>query len=204
MQALITYEITEQNFELIRNTIGSILALELAEQFSITGNSLFDVKVFAERALPVEPDEGIVVNVLFNQVPYDTKTHTNRTGNNEYFIDVHVSGKDKAGGDRGDVRARKNLAKLLGVIANILESGEYLQLGLTPGIMVHKAVSNIAIAEPENNQDTLHIAWGRVVFTVRANENVKKLEGTPSEKSTSTVKLNETEKGYKFEIVNTP
>lgn len=202
MAAEINYTIPTQVFETIRDRIGLIITTELAKQYQLTSNTLFNAVVWVERFIAFDETEIPAVNIQFNRSRFTTKNHVAQTAELEYFIDVHLSATDSSSA-RGDVTATTKLHKLLGAIRYILSSAEYVTLGFTPGTVQRKEVTEIAIAPPTNPTDSAHLIMGRVSFTVQANEVVKQLEGYAVSEINSVAKLEYTEKGYKLKIENT-
>ena len=189
----ITIQIQPQNFELIRDRIGEILTLELADQ-AYSNN----VSVWKERIIPFNHNELPAVNVAYDNTPYETKTPITQTGINEYYIDIHVNAKHSAS-EQGDVLASLKAQRLAGIIAYILRAPEYITLDFNPGVIHRTEVSDIKIGKLAN-QDSIHTVVARLIFKATANEDVKDIEGVDGEIYSTQIKINETEKGHKFEL----
>jgi len=195
--ALITNIIPAQNFEVIRDAIGFVLAEELANQFALTSDEDLNAKVWIERILPFHHTDVPAVNVLFNGGNYTQQTTINSDGDYTYFIDVYHSAKTSATKD-GDKTASIKLHKLLGVCRAILENPIYRTLGIAPPSLQHTSVTTISIADAKDNQDAVSVMMGRLTFNVRACETTKLADGLALFSSTTTVKLGNTDKGYIF------
>ena len=194
MAALITIQIPAQNFEVIRNSIGTLLAEELASQTAAN-----DVTVWENRFIAFDNSELPAINVSYDNTPYDNHNAQSRRGVNKYYIDVIVSAKHSST-QKADYRSSLLCQKIAGIVAYILSSAEYHTLGLTTGLIQSRWVESLQMGKLAE-QDSLHTIVCRVTFNVIAREDVGNLTGTPLEIISSQVKLNETEKGYKFELI---
>lgn len=194
---LITYQIPEQNFELIRDAIGSLLALELASQ-DITN----DVTVWRDRFITFDASELPAINVSYDNTPYDNQNPKTRRGINKYFIDVKVNAKHTKD-EKGDVTASLKCERIAGVVAYILSSTEYYMLGFQPGTVQSRWVESLQMGRIAD-EDVLHTIVCRVTLNVIANEMVTDgSAGELLEEITTRVTLNETDEGYKFELIKT-
>jgi len=196
MAALITYEITTQNFEKVRDRIAIIIAEEFAGQKAITGNELFDAGVWIERSIPFDLPELPSINVMFAGANYDNTNALTSTGANRYLIDVHSNAKDEEN-TNGDKLAILKLHKLIGVIRFIMQSDEHYDFGFDPKIIQnnHK-IENTSIAKPSNIGDGYHNAIGRLTLNAKFNESVAAGTGITIDEINSTFKIDETEKGF--------
>lgn len=193
--------ITNNNFELIRDRIASILVIELSNQLSLTSNSLFESTVWIERFIAFDKTDLPAINVYFTNANYDNKTPISRRGTNTFNIDVHIGSKHTNGID-GDKNSIINVQKLCGVIAEILSNPVYNKLDFVPGIISHTEVTNIQVAQPKE-KDSTQIATGRVVFQVVANECSSEIAPITADSYSTTVTIGETTKGYFYKIINT-
>ena len=200
MALKITSQISIQNFEAIRDQIAAILTIELPGQ-TPTAN----VGVWSERFIPFDKAELPAVNISYDSTPYseENRNPKTRTGNNTYFIDVHVfsdhTGNTKA--KKGDTIASKLAQRISGIVAYILSSAEYYLLDFEPGIVQSKWISEIRTGRFQQAGDTQHNTVVRITFIVKANENVGDLTGVTSELISSKVNINETDEGHKFELI---
>lgn len=193
--------ISTRNFELIRDRIAQILAVELANQKSLTGDTLFDSTVWLERFIPFDQTEMPAINVYFSDASYDNLTPISSKGRNSFYIDVHMKDKHTAGID-GDKGAALKLHRLIGVIMAILEDPYYVMLDFSPGTIQHTEVSEIKIGQPTSQQDSTQLITGRITFVVNANENTRELSAIDADKYSTSVRLGETEKGFYYETIN--
>lgn len=187
--AKINGQIPEQNFELIREKLKEILIEELASQTYTT-----DVTVYSERFIPFDKTELPAVNISFDNVPYDSHNQKSRHGENQYFIDIHVSKIHTATG-QGDVEAAKKVQRISGIIAYILSSPEYRFLDFETGIIQSRWIESMAIGRLQD-QDALHTIVSRITLKVRASEIVGNLTGVDGGIYSSQFKIENTDKGH--------
>jgi hypothetical protein len=209
---LIPGEIPQQNFEKIRDRIGLIIYQEIENQWSefndedlqaplpnadisTTPTSL---QVYIDRVIPIGSEECPVVNVSFSGAPYENNNPLRSEGVNTFFIDVYAKSKSDDDDD-ADRLANIKLQKIIGKIAFILRHSYYKTLGFTPGFIGGTKVASIQIADPRNDALNLNgCVMGRVVFEVRATEDVIPIEPRDLQGFYTTVKLFETDKGFVY------
>lgn len=195
--ALINNVIPSQNFELVRDRIGEILATEFAFQFTLTSNPELNPIVHVERIVPFDHTDMPCINVLLSRGNFDNITAKKSDGTYQFNIDIYAKSKSSQN-QGGDSRASFIVQKLVGMAMAILENPRYNTLGFAAPSVSHTQVSDISIADPNNNQDAENIMMGRLSFQVRINENVELLTANNIVGYGTTVTLSETEQGYIF------
>lgn len=193
----INYQIPEQNFELISKKVGAIIFLELPIQYPSPNTP----KVFLNRIVPFDASELPAINVIYGGSRYPSKDRESRDSNDTILIDVTEKGIASDTG-RGDALASDKLNKLIGIIAYILESTEYENLDLPVPLIRRTQIESINIIDPTKTGDNNNTVSGRLTFRVDAIESSILKQPTPAEGYTTNVKLDETDKGYKFIIDN--
>lgn len=203
MSALITNIIPPDNFELVRDAIGAMLLLELTEQKSLAGPAFpEDVNIYRERIKPIQADESLYLNVLLDSATYGQYTPKDQQGRTIYFIDICTTGK--ASDDlTGDLDSSNRLHRFIRMCRYILASSLYPTLGITPGIVGGKYVESFATAEPIHLGESSYSRMGRISFAVRIQESQLLAIPEALAGSDTTVKLEETEHGYKY-VFDTP
>lgn len=197
------YIIEEQNFELIRSRIGEILTYELRNQANLTGKqSLKYVKVWIERVTPFNDTELPAINVYYNDTLYNSQTVVNQQGVNTYHIDVLTKSKNSGSQTNdSDKQSYTSAAKLLGIIRSILQAPQYVRLNFDGGVVTHREVSEIRMGKA-SNQEVQSVGGGRLVLKVNANEFTKEIIALEACKYTTVVTLEQTEKGFYYELKN--
>lgn len=195
MATKITYQIGQQNFEKIRDNIGQIIADELTGQTYAIG---MGVTVWNERFIQFDQSELPAVNVSYNQTSFEDYDPTDQKGVNTYHIDVHADAAH-TDSEKGDEAANAKVKRLAGIIRYILMSQENRFLGFETGVIRTRRVETIETGKIAD-QDTTHTIVARIVFRVESNETVQKLQGTTQEKTITEINLNETDKGYRYEV----
>ena len=197
------YIIGEQNFELIRNRIGEILTYELRNQANLSGKqSLKDVKVWIERVTPFDNTELPAVNIYYNDTLYNSSTVVNQQGQNTYHIDVLTKSKNSGSQQNdSDKQSYTLAANLLGIVRAILQAPQYVRLNFDGGVVTHREVSEIRMGKM-SNQETTSTGGGRLLLKVNANEFTEEIKALEACKYTTVVTLEETEKGFYYELKN--
>lgn len=209
MAAKIDYIIPSQRFELFRDTIGLIIAQEFAKQKTLTSDTDFDAGVWIERFISFDAATELpAVNVSYKQTVYSTQDAKSKFGDNLFTIEVTSKGYNTTT-SRADLNAAKTLHKLLGKISYIFSSAEYTYLGLPLGVVMQRMVREIKIYPPDpvynpiHSGDELSTVSGRIVLSIKAAEEVGDMEGILITDIFTTMTIDETDKGYKINILNT-
>lgn len=202
--ALLTLKIPEQQFELIRDRIGFILADEIAAQALIAPvTPELNAIVHLERFVPFDKTDMPCVNVVFASGSYGNQDVKNSTGSYKYNIDVYAKAKSTTT-EGGDKLATIKLHRLLGIVRAILESPQYITLAFARPSLNRVTVVDIAVEQPQNTQDGSSVIMGRITFDVSVCESVQLLTGEDIGGYKTTVKMNETDTGYQFSNIVIP
>lgn len=201
MPALITTPIPQQGFEFVRDQIGAILKLEIANQ-KVLDPTRFpeEAEIWIERTIPADSSDEIIINVHTANALYGSMTQMDAQGRTLYYIDIDTSAMqtDDVSGSEISV---KMLHKYIGVIMYIFRSAFYRTLGL-PGRIGGTYVEQFQTLDPNRKEDTDFTAFARIQIAVRIQENTIPWQGITLLGNDTTVKLDLTEKGYKFVLNN--
>ena len=195
MAAIITSQITERNYELIRDRIGTILTEELAAQTVASS-----VGVWCERKLAFQPEELPAINVSCDSSNFDSKHSGYKSSDIKYSIDVHT---DEASTDSGtgDIIGSKLAQRIAGIIDYILEFPAFDNLLFTPGFIGTTIIESITTGSI-NQGDANHNTVVRLQFKVEASETTEQMQPTTAEGYTTQVKLSTTDFGHKYILNN--
>lgn len=197
MAAILDVLIPQQNFELIRNKVGLIIAEECANQFILGATQLEHLQVFVDRFVPIQVEECPVVNVSLDSVSFTAQDAITQTGEDKYFVDVYTRGKTTTT-KRGDEISSFDCARILGIIRAILENPRYNTLGFAKPSIERVTVESIQMAQPNDTKDASNIKMGRLSLLVKRRETVQLVEGDPSGGVNTSIKLAETDFGFKY------
>lgn len=197
--SLINEIIPEQGFEKVRDAIGAILKLELEAQKSLQSLTE-DINVFIGRNQNFNQSEILMINVLCDSANYSNIHEKGSHGGTNFFIDIYCSAKQNPTDDGGYVSTKKR-DKYLGMIRYILQNHKYIKLGLPAGLIMGTYVEGFENFEPTNSQDTSFIKMSRLSYSVRIVEDQKLWDGVEINAIFTTVKLDETDKGFKYESI---
>lgn len=200
MAAIITEIIPIQGFEIVLNKIGVILFEELTNQKNIqaiTG----DFDLFIERQEPYDKAEDVVVNISLDNDNFTGKTQKDSQGLTSFFIDVYSKGFLAMKRDSSSY-FRDKRSVYTGLIRYILSSTKYNKLGFEPGFIGGAYVDSISYESTPGNEDGSFVKFARINFSVRIQENQKNWSGVPLLGNDSSVKLAETNLGYKLTFNN--
>lgn len=192
--------IPQQNFEIIRNKIVSILHEELQEQHALDSTFTAPASISIERFFEFDKSTQIpAINVCFHKGEYGDKMANETRGDYHFYIDCYTNSAT-IGTDRGDKLAAYKLMQLMGKVRAILENPSYKTLSTTGGAIKGTAVKQMMVVYKEQDPTALNDIVGRVVFCVRATEDSSLLTALNLLQSGSTAKLYETAQGYYFGV----
>lgn len=197
---MITEIIPAQGFELVRDRIIEILLTELTNQ-RVLQPTLSVFSLFLERKTAIDKSESVLINVTLDNVNYENYGERGAQGVTVYNIDVYANG---AGSSivHGDLDAAKKMHRFLGLIRYIFSSTKYKTLGFEQGAIGNKSIRNMQIYDATGNQDAKYIKMGRLALGVKIEENQALWNGVALEGTSTSLKLELTEKGYKYELNN--
>lgn len=203
MASVITESIPEQRFETVRDQIALILGDELANQFDLQSEPLFNATIFIERITAIDKTEMPCLNVFFVRSNYSdqvTAASASKSDPATYYVDVYTTANETPE-TPGYQLAAFDLHKLLGAIRYILEHPAYMRLGFeTTKFIHHTRVASIEIAEPKADAEAMNSCFGRLTFEVIFNEITAGFAGTLGQEFHTTIKIDTSEKGYKVII----
>jgi len=178
----------QDNFEIIRDQVAAILALEVANQQTLATAALKDpnlwkLRIYIERANPWEAflhptiDESPLVNVWYENTDFDLSSSNvgeRQRARGILNIDIYGYGKsanNPAGGHKaGDELAALNCQRGLRLVRNILMAAEYTYLGLR-GVVTGRMPQSIRFFQPEqDNRAVQNIVASRLALAVSFNE----------------------------------
>lgn len=196
-----------QNFFLVRDKIATILGSEFENQEYLTGDKDLEITVQAGRSRAIDKTEIPFINVMIGRMSFDNSNQGQDDNTVTYYVDVYA--KSKASAEKaGDLSAADKLNKMISVARVILVNPIYSTLGFEPGFIGYRTIREVEFSDPNNNKDGVVTQMARIVFDVKMLETAKTYqEFVRVNSSHTTVKISDTEKGYKYiyekeEIVN--
>ena len=181
LTAIIGTAIGQSNYEIIRDQITAILAVEFALQkasFGLPADLLPTFKT--ERYINIDESEFPIVNTRMFTGSYldedgrpTADSSGNRFGTYRYYIDVYT-GSPSNNDSFGDELAAKALQRIIGIVMAILEDTRYSTLGFDPeasGIS-GTYIEHFSVMEAGENENQIDYIRGRVVFVVKVPEQV--------------------------------
>lgn len=199
--ALINEIISPRSWILVRDQIGLILKTELANQAVITYEDYLDCDVYVERHSPITVEELIntsVVNVSIESVTPSNQTIIDSDVTIQFNIAITTSmPSDDTNG--GDVNSGIRNQHTSSVIHGILSHPLYIRLGFTPPFIMRRTISEIKFGTP-NRIDSTNVTMALISLEVVCSQNEPESNGIDIGSASTTFKLQETEKGYKYEL----
>lgn len=205
--AVIPDRLPASSLEIVRDQIGTILALEIAEQATLNmgvddtlSALLTRTTVFAERFEPFADNEFPAIAFYFFNGSFDNKFQHSKRGTYHYYLDLFTSSKSNANQSSSQV-ASVNAHRIAMIIHDILEDPRYLTLGLptSPSPIIQGTnVINIKRTEEENTASALGTMMYRIIFEVRVTENTQTITGVPLVGQDTTVRIDQTNLGYQY------
>lgn len=200
MASIITEIIPQQSFEIVLNRLGAILLEEISNQVQVQALP-DDVEIFIERMEGFDKSEDIVINVSCNNMNYQGQVQRGSQSDTTFFIDVYSTGEASASG-AGHKDVRMKLHRYIGMCRYILSSTKYKTLGFEAGIVTGVNVTGVQFNNTDDREQADFIRMARLSLSVKIYENQEMWDAIVLQANDTTIKLDETEKGYKL-IFNT-
>lgn len=203
--ANINEQITACSFETVRDLIGSILAVELANQVQYDSDA--NIKVWSERERAFDKTELPAINVTVSEMPITWQTSSYGTGELTINIDCHaIAQADVTEAEvltHGDKKSRVLMEKMCRWVFKIIQHGSYQTLGLNPNTIIEGVEVKKIYFPLFENADTENTTFGRVELGIRVHESTNNFVATGTAELLNTeIKLSETEFGYYWTINN--
>lgn len=199
MAAKLLFNISQQNFELIRDRIALIIKEELDNQASAgrQNNSELTGSVFIERYTPANEGEGTVICVNTDSCEYADQTPISQSNETRFFVDITSDKKASPTADGYELSGKKN-ARIAGLIRAILQNPVYDRLQFSNGIIERRSVKNIRFARVNDEQDAYYTRMSRVEVLVKMNEPVTGITPGIPEGYDTNIKIESTNEGFKL------
>jgi hypothetical protein len=199
------------SFEILRDEIAAILAVEIANQQALATADDQDpndwkLRVFLERSRPWAEFESApeqanaqpIVNVWFDSLAVQLAASNvveRQRVEGVYNIDCYgygVSEETETGHTVGDERAAIELHRAVRLVRNILMSAHYTYLG-QQGLVGKRMIQSISAFQPQiDGQSVQNVQAARLALHVEFNEFSPQVTGQPIELVSATVKRAET------------
>ena len=193
--------IQPRSWILVRDRIGQILKDELANQAAITYNDYINCDVYVERWSPVNLNECIdtsVVIVGIESIKPENSTWIDRDDVVQYSI-VTTTAMAASPTNGGDVNAMMRNQEITGIIDGILTHPEYITLAFPKPFIIRSKVVDIKFGM-QNRQESAGMVSSVVTLEVSFDQSEPESTTTPLSESLTSVKINDTENGYKYEF----
>ena len=179
----------QDNFEIVRDQIASILVLETANQQTLAvaagqDPALWNLKIYSERSFPWESylndpsnSDAPIVNVWYDNSSFDksrSNTMERQDTNGIFNIDCHGVGvsQDIAEGGHvsGDQQAALNAQRAVRLVRNMIMASQYTYLKLR-GLVGSRWPQAISMFQIKQDSPTAQsIVGARMTMAVRFNE----------------------------------
>jgi hypothetical protein len=185
----------QDNFEIIRDQIATILKTEIVSQKAKAADAgkdetLWDFKVYRERSNPWEnylnnPQETTpIVNIWYDNTSFDplqSNIVKDQIAEGIFNIDCYAvansSNNENGGHNPGDRDAALALHRTLRLVRNILMAAEYTYLGLR-GLVGQRWPQNITVFQPQQERGNVRpVIAGRISFKVKFSESSPQISG---------------------------
>lgn len=198
--ALITEIIPQQGFEIVRDRLGAILFTEISNQ--ITLQSLDDTfECYIDRSTAYDKSEDVMINVYANSAAYSGQNQVGSQEDITCFVDIFAGAKQTLI-TTGDTKSLSVLDKYLGMCRYILASTKYKTLDFPYGFVTRVYVENWQKDDNYGREQADFIRMARLTVSVVCAESQGMWEGVPLSGIDTTIKLGQTELGYRLEFNN--
>lgn len=192
-------KIPSQRFELIRDAIGRVLTAEFVNQLAL-GGGVENLSIFSERSQPLDSAELPAINIILSNVDFPEELNAyNSLGDDSFLIEIYTNAEttEEQG---GDVASGILLAKIAGMVRAILMDNQYLRLDFTDKFIQTRKVKSFTRTQPRIALDVNNTISGIVQVHYYSEETTEVQTGVVEQLLSTVVKLENTQKGYKFII----
>lgn len=192
-------KIPAQRFELIRDAIGRVLTAEFANQLTL-GGGVEDLSIFVERSQPLDSSELPAINIICTNVDFTEELNSyNSLGDDRFLIEIYTNAESTEE-QGGDVISGILLSKIAGIVRAILMNQQYLRLDFTDKFIQTRKIRSFTRTQPRIALDVNNTISGIVEIHYFSEETTEIQTGVVEQLLSTVVKLENTEKGYKFII----
>lgn len=192
-------KIPAQRFELIRDAIGRVLTAEFANQKTL-GGGVEGLSIFVERSQPLDSSELPAINIICTNVDFTEELNSyNSLGDDRFLIEIYTNAESTEE-QGGDVISGILLSKIAGIVRAILMNQQYLRLDFTDKFIQTRKIRSFTRTQPRIALDVNNTISGIVEIHYFSEETTEIQTGVVEQLLSTVVKLENTEKGYKFII----
>ena len=192
--------IPQQNFENIRDAIGRVLTAEFANQNSLEGGFDYGLNIYVERTAPIDKEDLPVINIVYAEsIDIDENTSFTSVFDNKYLIEIYSNAVADENSP-GDLKSALLNSHLMGMVRSILMNQQNLYLDFTDKFIQSRKVQTMTRTQPRIANDLLNTISGTLEVHYIAEETTELQEGNLETLLSTIVKIENTEKGYKFII----
>lgn len=183
-------------FEIIRDRLGTILADELANQFTTFNVQEANVYVTVEGDKIVDSTEMSTIIVALNEDDFDSEHAGSARGKMLFNVDAFCKAKSTDSVD-GAVLSAFKLQRLIGLCYAIIKSAFYDTLGFTPGFIANVSIRKVKIGDP-SEKDMVCTIQGRMFVEVTAIETTDLFVPTLITGYQTTITIGSSSSGYLY------
>lgn len=199
---MIVNAIPQQNFEICIAQIVQILTIEIDRQAALFYDTDFEgVPVYLERARAIDKTEMVMVTVGIAAGTYSNQHAGYADGLYQCNVDIWANSKANSE-SHGDTLSSLKRNRVAGAVRYILEDPIYKTLGFTPGGVGNVKVKGFeagTIKKGELDADNTSVI--RITLEFKAGEATKLIVAPDLEEAFTTLKLNRTDFGFKYEFI---
>lgn len=204
--------IQTQTFEQVRDSVGRVLAAEIANQKHLI--ELYNVAhkddpgfvpltvlapaVFIGRENTIDENEMPLINILIPEIGFEDTSAISSLGDIKLFIELYVASPSTPNGS-GDVLSSTAIEKIAGQVRAILMDNKNRNLDFVSSVIRSRHVLSYTRTRPRAAADTTNSISAVIEAHYFAEETTEQESGLLETYLGTTVKLNLTNKGYRYE-----
>ncbi len=174
MSAIINVAIGKSNFETIRDSIATVLLIELQNQYTLDNTIPNIQQVFIERFVSINSETEVpCINISIDKGNYSNENLLKQDGEYIFNIDVYTASVYSDASGAGDVNAMYKMRRLLGLIRAILSYSGYYIAGNIFGSgvgFIDAYIERFFVADKTMVGDALSDVVGRIQLLVKCIE----------------------------------
>lgn len=195
--------LSKRNFEEIRDAIGRVLVSELNNQKNTLANNFIpsDLAVYGE-AIALDVEELPAINVVWAQSDeISQQTAFESEFDHKFLIELYAKTQNVQPTLPEQQHSSWNLTRLAGICYSILMDNEYRNLDFSDkSVIKNRSCKSMVRTQPRVTKDAENVAAGILEIHYISSEITQFGEGVLETNLSTSVKISDTEKGYKYEI----
>lgn len=200
---VINTPLDNRKWSIVRDQLAAILKDELSNQAIMTYEDWKDCDVYVERFRPVvesELKDTSVIIVSIEQITPDRQTIVDSSTSLRANVVIYTA-MPSTQNTQGDTNSSERNQIIAGLCQAILDHPLYVRLGFAAPFIEHREVNEVKFGRADR-MDSTNISVAMLTVDVKFGQGEPTENGVPLVLSSTIMKVDNGDLGYKFEVVS--